>query len=322
MNQKHKKIRRYLNVIKRASLLIEGLLEEDDGLLEEMTNNPQELATQSDNEIKEEIPFVKQVDRTLERKIHVEKLLSIDCWPEAVTPSYLAEKIPTEQDQIKRADAVLHTMLTVPLEDKSFLDFGCGEGWITQQAVKKGASEAIGYDIVKHIDWNNREGANFTSEFSEIKGKKFDIIMLYDVLDHSHDPVDIMSKIKNCLNPDGHVYVRCHPWTSIHANHVYKKGLNKAFIHMFLNWDELKEIIGEDPMFTRPEKHPMKAYKWWFDEFKIVKERKLTGVVSEFFHVPAFKELLSNEQNIPMEEIDAFLESMKIQFINFHLKLK
>jgi len=41
--------------------------------------------------------------------------------------------------------------------------------------------------------------------------------------------------------------------------------------------------------------------------------------VNGFFHVPAFKELLANEQQIPMKDIDNFLRLMEIQFVDFCL---
>jgi hypothetical protein len=41
--------------------------------------------------------------------------------------------------------------------------------------------------------------------------------------------------------------------------------------------------------------------------------------VSDFFFVPAFKELLANEQQIPMDQIDGFLERMEIQFADYIL---
>ena len=260
-------------------------------------------------------------ERTPQRKAHVKQLLEIDCWPEAVLP-FLADKVPTEEDQIKRANSVLDTMLTVSAEGKSFLDFGCFEGWIAQQAMKRGMSESIGYDIAKCEDWGKRDGATYTDNFQDIADKKFDIIMLYDVLDHAHDPVGVMSQIKQCLSPDGHVYVRCHPWTSLHANHLYKKGVNKAFIHLFLRWDEIEELIGEEPMFTRPETSPIEAYNWWFNDFKITKERKIKGPVSDFFFVPSFRELLANEQGIAVDQMDGFLDLMQIQFVDYHLENK
>ena len=315
-------LKRYLNVIKRAVSLIEGMLDnDDDGLMEQLARSESSILIHQS-----EIPKLVAVEpereqRTPERKAHVQQLLDIDCWPEAVMP-FIAEKTPTDEDQIKRANSVLDTMLTASVEGKAFLDFGCGEGWIAQQAMNRGVSESVGYDIVPCSEWDKREGATFTTNIEHIINKKFDFVMLYDVLDHAHDPEDIMLKVKNCLNPNGHVYVRCHPWTSLHANHLYKKGLNKAFIHLFLHWDELRELINEDPMFTRPEKSPIEAYHWWFNDFKIDKERMITSPVSDFFHVPSFKELLADEQGISMDQIDEFLKLMEIQFADFSLSLK
>jgi SAM-dependent methyltransferase len=339
-----KELRRYLNVIKRAVSLIEGMLDnDDDGLMEQLAaiqsipdgcvHSPTvrieaqpEAQPEEELEIPEVIPepepepeVSQPIQRTPARKAHVQQLLEIDCWPEAVAP-FLAEKVPTDEDQIKRANSVLDTMLTSPIEGKSFLDFGCGEGWITQQAIKRGVSEAVGYDIVEHSEWESKEGV-FSHQLNVIDGKAFDFVMLYDVLDHAHDPEEVMSVIKRHLKPDGKVCVRCHPWTALHANHVYKKGLNRAFIHLFLHWDELNEIIGEDPMFTRPEKSPIEAYHWWFKDFKVDKERMITGPVSDFFHVPSFKELLANEQGIPMDQIDGFLKLMEVQFVDYSLSL-
>lgn len=331
----HKEVRRYLNVIKRATSFIENMLDnDDDGMMEQMMEEPKKPRNLTKAEILEQWgnpepedhsesepePPAEPALRTPARKSHVKQLLEIDCWPEAVLP-FIAEKVPTDEDQIKRANSVLDTMLTASVEGKTFLDFGCGEGWIAQQATKRGVSESVGYDIVPHIEWDNREGATFTTNIEHIADKKFDFVMLYDVLDHAHNPMEIMSNVKGCLKPDGHVYVRCHPWTSLHANHLYKKGINKAFIHLFLNWDELKELINEDPMFTRPEKAPIEAYHWWFNDFKVDKERMITGPVSDFFHVPSFKELLANEQGIPMDQIDGFLKLMEIQFVDYALSL-
>lgn len=335
-----KELRRYLNVIKRAVSIIEGALDiDDDGILEKIAHPDSPIVIQQPVAIESQPIQAQPVlvqeqrsepvqdqpeevqERTPQRKAHIKQLLEIDCWPEAVLP-FLAEKVPTEEDQIKRANSVLDTMLTVSAEGKSFLDFGCFEGWIAQQAMKRGMSESVGYDIVKCEDWEKRDGAIYTDNFQDIADKKFDIIMLYDVLDHAHDPVGLMSQVKQCLSPDGHVYVRCHPWTSLHANHIYKKGVNKAFIHLFLHWDELEELIGEEPMFTRPEISPIEAYNWWFNDFKIIKERKIKGPVSEFFFVPAFRELIANEQGIAVDQMDAFLDLMQIQFVDYHLENK
>jgi SAM-dependent methyltransferase len=208
------------------------------------------------------------------------------------------------------------------VEGAKFLDYGCGDGWITQEICKRGVMESWGYDIKESRNWSKLKGKiEMCSKREELPKSPnyFDAIMLYDVLDHCENPVELMAHVRNCVKHTGTVYVRCHPWTSKHATHLFKHGVNKAYLHLFLNWNEIKEITKEDPMFTRPEKNAVEAYHWWFKDFEIKRERFIKEPVSDFFHVPAFKELLANEQQVPLSEIDAFLKLMEVQFVNYCL---
>lgn len=331
---------RYLKVIKRAVSLIEDMIQNDDGgLMEQIMDEPNHSQqTQQlqhiDNtpqpavsNLKEpEKPLVNQAlnsqeydEWKLARNKHIRDLMGIDCWPEAVPDELLAG--PSDADQIKRADAVLDMMVDRDFTGLNFLDFGCGEGWIAKQALERGAAEVTGYDIKKNEKWNEINGPHFTHIYNELKRNHYDIIFLYDVLDHCQNPEEVMKQVRNLLKNNGSVYVRVHPWTSRHANHVYKQGLNKAYIHLFLTWEELHDQTGEDPMFTRKELKPLEAYHWWFDKFDIKKERVIDSPVSDFFFVPAFKDLLAIEQNIYEAgvDIDHLLELMKIDFIDYVL---
>lgn len=355
MNEKE--LRKYLNVIKRAVAFIEaGLENKDGGLLELLTaeappvvpavkadppqvvrpvrrpepqpvQEPQPQPVQPPQPVQEppkaKATLITVSDEQMKaaRKKHIGDLMGIDCWPEAV-PSFLVAKDTSDEDQVNRANAVLDMMLDRNVEHLNFLDFGCGDGWIARQATKRGVKEAFGYDIKHSDNWAKMTGAKFTINFSELPVNFFDVVMLYDVLDHTEDPMGVMAQVRHVMKKDGSIYVRCHPWTSKHATHMYKQGINKAYLHMFLQYDEIMELIGQQPMFTRMEKNAMEAYRWWFHEFDIKKERIVPEPVSDFFHVPAFKELLANEQQIPMAEIDDFLKRMEIQFIDYVLTQK
>lgn len=347
MNQKE--IKRYLNVIKRAVSYIENMLENDDGgLLEELgglqhsINSSNHITQAHSNHHLPDQQSVQKIEQQIEkvqetsvpaispeelekqqaaRRNHVDALLAIDCWPEAV-PEFLVAKDASEQDQVNRSNAVLDMMIDRSLDGCSFLDFGCGDGWIAQQVLKRGAKSSIGYDIKKSDTWSNFENQIYTTKLSDLKSSSFDVIMLYDVLDHCEDPIFVMNKLKNLIRPDGVIYIRCHPWVSKHATHLYKKGINKAYLHLFLTHNEIKELIGEDPLFTRTEKSPIQAYHWWFKDFNIKKERFVKEPTSEFFFVESFKELLANEQQVPLNDIDEFMKGLEIQFIDYCLTLK
>ena len=323
-----KELRRYLNVIKRAVDLIEGMLENDDGGMLEQLMQPEvqivpRMPFQEAAPIKP-TPVVVQPEPQKgisdARKKHIGDLTSIDCWPEAVPAHLVNGDGPSEEDQVNRANSVLDFMVDRNLEGGAFLDFGCGEGWVTQEASKRGVVECLGYDIAHDDNWNSRHGAKFTSNFDTVPHDHFDYVMLYDVLDHCEDPMLLMSQVKSVLKPGGAVFARCHPWTSKHAMHLWKHGLNQAYLHLFLTWDEITETIGKPPMFTRTEKDPIEAYHWWFNDFKMIKERFSKEDVSEFFFVPSFKELLANEQQIPIDQIDGFLDLMRISFVDYVLE--
>ncbi len=243
-------------------------------------------------------------------------------WPETVPQIQLKE--PTDDDQRKRAKAVMDMILTRSLTGLDFLDFGCGDGWLAEEALRRGARLADGYDVDESPKWAELKAKSptltFTSTFHEIDAM-YDVIMLYDVLDHVYDPIDVMSKVKSLLKPNGIVYVRCHPWTSKHATHVFKQGINKAYFHLFASWDEIQEQLGENPIFTRVETDPLTAYRYWFQPFKIMKENVITEPVADFFLTPDMKKLIQESQKLSSKEATNFLKRMEIQFVDYRLEV-
>ena len=335
-------VRKYISVIRRACDLLEQQLEEDvSQAFEEIAGEASPVRAvlppkpavviapavhETPSEPEPEPPPAPPVNTEEEkqhriaRAKHVSDLMGIECWPAAI-PQFQADAKPTEEDMINRANAVLDMCLGTSVEQASFLDYGCGDGYIAAQMALRGPSSITGYDIVPSETWQRlgSEKVNYTADTNSLEGQGYDILFLYDVLDHAVDPECVMKHVKYLAKPGSLVYVRCHPWTSKHASHLPKVGLNKAYIHMFLTFEELVER-GFKPLFTRIETNPLEAYRWWFRDFKIVNERPIYDDVSEFFHVQAFKELLANEQQIPMKDIDAFLDRMRLQFVDFTLE--
>ncbi len=250
------------------------------------------------------------------REEHVQRLMSIDCWPEAVSSVVLNV---TEDTQRKRAKAILDLFLgRSSLVDMRFLDVGCGEGWLVREAANRGAMTAVGYDIIESDKWKEREEI-YTTNISEVENYQYDIIFLYDVLDHCHDPVELMDKLKDLLSPKGTIYAHLHPWFAKHSNHLYQVGLNKAYIHLFLTYEEIRSLGFEHPYFTRPEPNPLEAYNWWFHKFKIQKEKIQSNPLHEFFLVKSFTELLAREHNLDKKGLEHYLKNMEIDFVDFTL---
>jgi len=312
-------IRRYLNVIRRAVSLLEAELD-NDGTMDELISG-QASVTHEKLEVAPiavSVPEPVVPEKNEDREKHLKDLMLIDCWPEAI-PQILVTT-PTDKDNKSRAVSVMDMLLTKSIEGLNVLDYGCGEGWITQEAKRRGADNVVGYDPVKSDKWKDLTGPSFIDSLEVLQKDFFDVVILFDVLDHCLDPQLVMDKILYSMKKSGIVYVRCHPWTSRHASHLVKHGINKAYMHMFLSWKETENLIGEKPMFTRNEKNPVESYRWWFKNFKIVKERMIKEPVNDFFKHPDFKTLLTNEQNIL--DIDDFLLKMQIQFVDYILQPK
>jgi SAM-dependent methyltransferase len=318
-----KELRRYLNVIKRATSLIEGMLDADDGgLLEQLMRSPDvkpvEIAKPVDVKPVEVVNDGPSEEWLRLRAKHIQDLMHIPNWPEAV-PNFNIDQVVDDGDQINRANAILDMVLDRKVMGMNFLDFGCGDGWIAKQMLERGVATSVGYDIKASDNWPKLSEVQFVNKLDGLTPHSFDVIMLYDVVDHCEDPVSVMSEVSNLLKFDGVIYVRCHPWLSMHGQHLYKDGLNKAYMHLFLTWGEIRDLIGKVPLFTRPEKRPLEAYRWWFSPFEVRQERLRRAPVHEFFLNPAFKALLSTEQQLNEVESKRLMRDMEIAFVDYVL---
>lgn len=164
-------------------------------------------------------------------------------WPEAV-PSELICDMKSTPDKQERAQGILDIIVDEDIKDKSFLDFGCGEGFLAQVAAKN-AKIAVGYDIVQSGDLKWEAEADkclLTTNMAEVqKHAPYDVICLYDVLDHVTDPIAVLKQAKDLVGDMGRIYARCHPWCSRHGSNLYYE-VNKAYIHLIFTEEELATL--------------------------------------------------------------------------------
>ena len=109
----------------------------------------------------------------------------------------------------------------------TFLDFGCGNGWVADQISKKNnCSFSMGVDGAENMILNakNRQSeAVFCLEdlnsFETVK--KFDLIFSMEVLYYLENPSTVIDRIKHMLNPKGRFIMgidhyfeneECHDW--------------------------------------------------------------------------------------------------------------
>jgi SAM-dependent methyltransferase len=89
----------------------------------------------------------------------------------------------------------------------------------------------------------------------------YDIIILFDVLDHARDPVSVLKECKEKLIPGGKMYVRCHPWCSRSAAHC---GNNKAYSHLVFTEKELNYLNVPYRWCNKDTIPPLEVYSEWF----------------------------------------------------------
>jgi 2-polyprenyl-3-methyl-5-hydroxy-6-metoxy-1,4-benzoquinol methylase len=214
-------------------------------------------------------------------------ILYSDKWPVAVNPNLICD-LNSEEDKKERGIGILELVIEDDIKGKKFLDFGCGEGHCAASAVEiLGCSFSVGYDT-KQFNWPEVQNTKFTTTYDDVVAAgPYDAILLFDVIDHAdgESPESILNKVRNVLAPDGKIYIRCHPWMSRHATHLYHK-INKAYAHLVFTEDELNQLSDHvaDPNIKIT--HPFANYGDLFKNLKIITRREITENVDPFFKIP------------------------------------
>lgn len=211
-----------------------------------------------------------------------------DDWPMAVPPSAI---IPSNiDDPVKqqfRAIQIVDLIGIAHIANKNVLDCGCGEAYLTSEIAKE-AKSVVGYDLTQEETWESLEKPNLTficsREAIELR-KPFDLIVLYDVIDHleGENPDEFLAWVASLLAPDGKAFIRCHPWTSRHGGHLYEKS-NRAFLHLALTLDEMVRS-GLKPISNLKITRPLATYDNLLSKagFNIDSRKSSSDPVEKFF---------------------------------------
>ena len=237
-------------------------------------------------------------------------LAQSDLWPLAVPKNLISEE--NAESQMARATGILHKLVG-NLSGKKFLDFGCGAGYVADVAQSIFGATSVGYDIKENASWNHRE-CRLTDKISTVKElAPYDIILLYDVLDHVDNPVEILKLCKELKTTDGRIHVRFHPWASRTGTNLHK-SLNKAYLHLVFNDKELASLGIISEKTTKLDS--IAVYKEWIKEagLMINSESSIKQEVELFFtHNPAIlRRIKSNFGVFPRDLLE-------VQFVDYVL---
>lgn len=83
---------------------------------------------------------------------------------------------------------------------KSVFEFGCGLG----QNIYFTKRNSVGYDLSKFaLDFCKEKGIEVVSDLKELKGKKFDIVLCCEVLEHLENPLKALKQMYSKLEDRG-----------------------------------------------------------------------------------------------------------------------
>jgi SAM-dependent methyltransferase len=119
------------------------------------------------------------------------------------------------------------------IEFNSLLDFGCGNGGLLKMLKNKN-KEIVGIELNKEIiKYLNEDEIQIYDNIDKIPQKMFDCIMLNHVLEHLHDPIEILKNIKNKMNKKTLLIIEVP-----HANDFLIKHCNCEEFKKFTFWSE------------------------------------------------------------------------------------
>lgn len=283
-------------------------------------------AIQHLDEIKNYLLTLKGLPQEASKQFDIlSALLESQEWPNAV-PENLICDINDEAELVERAGGIADLMIEQSFVDAKFLDFGCGTGHVATYAAAQKTKVSVGYDIAKigSLTWEQEGNCLLTTQYDKVlRNAPYDIILVYDVLDHiaAEDINSVVKKLKELSNAGTRLYVRCHPWCSRHGGHYYLQN-NKAFIHLVFNDDELKKL-GLTSMPTEKVIYPINTYKtmWVKHGFHIIHQDISRSSIEDFFHTNSLvknritSRWTENTKNWPQWQ-------MEQSFIDYILKLR
>lgn len=229
----------------------------------------------------------------------------------------------------KRASACIEKVNNkVSLTDKRVLDIGCGYGALSSALLEKGTqvwATEIDADKLKFAQKKLSKNKNFNSILVENEtlpydGCFFDIVFIFDVIEHVKNPAKTIQEASRVLKTGGYLYVEFTPYYSITGHHLY--DFAKWPIHL-LPKEKIKKII-----FSKKIKGFMTAEYYWhqFESLNKLRIGQFQQMVKKFQKIEErfiIKYPEKFEINIPVINYLGFLKDyFTMSYEGFYQKVK
>lgn len=198
-------------------------------------------------------------------------------WPKSLDEGLILMK---NEEKLYKAQAIVELILEDDLANKRFLNIESERTFITSYA-NNTAKTSINFNATSE-EWTLHTNNQIRIiAYQEVKKyAPFDIVLLYDVLDHITKPTNLLNEVCSLTNFNSKIYIRTHPWNSRHATHDAR---NLAYIHLLEPYGGIYHNKNDNDHLIETT-------------FNVVKKREIKEEIEPFFFNISFNEAPSETQ--------------------------
>ncbi len=221
--------------------------------------------------------------------------------------SYVAWRMKREKPIVSKIDKIQK------LHGAKILEIGCGYGALMSLFAESGAKvTGVEIDEPSLEIARKRLKGNKNAKIVKGHGEKlafddmsFDIVVLFDVIEHVGDPIAMMREVVRVLKPDGILYCEFTPYYSLAGHHLY--DISKLPIHI------LPERYIKKLVYSSKVSGIFNTDEYWADYMSLNKLR-----ISRF--QKSVSDLVVIEENYIFKYPDVF--EIRIPFLAYFGPLK
>jgi len=159
------------------------------------------------------------------------------------------------------------------IDNKSVLDFGCGNGGFLLKARKK-ANKIVGIEPAKSLKSHFLKNEIVVHSNIDALSETFDIFTIFHVLEHIPDPRELLVKLGERLKEGGQLIIEV-PSSDDALLRLYKCKLFSYFTywscHLFLFSAKNLKFLGEESGFKvnyvkQIQRYPLSSHLYWLSE--------------------------------------------------------
>lgn len=140
--------------------------------------------------------------------------------------------------ELSRTDVILKNLSDLDICG-DILDVGCGDSYFDEKLIKTfpTINNLYGIDINLEKPFENGK-AHYVNSYDDLKDKKFDFILLMDVIEHIEDDNQFIKEIKTYLKKDGIILITVPAFQSLYSIHDEELKHFRRY-----NFKQLKKIL-------------------------------------------------------------------------------